>query len=86
MNNLVMQVRLFKVQTTNKCLLEEDKKILKSSFNLENNKKPDEEKIASFDKKKDYKLVKALENALITSSSSNINFTFHMQLLLSSQD
>jgi len=87
-NNLIIKVRLFKTQTTNECLLKEDEKILKSTFNLENDEKSDTEKIAAFDKKKNYELVRALEDALLTSSFSEVDAeaAFHIQLLVRMND
>ena len=67
MNSLIIKVRLLKAQTTNKHLLEENEKILKSLFNSENNKLNNEEVII-FDEKKNYELIKALENILLISS------------------
>ena len=77
-----MKVRLSETQTTNKCLFKENKKILKSTFDLENNKKLNTEEVIIFDKKKDYELVKALQDALLTSSLFKIDAetTFHIQL------
>ena len=80
-NSLITKVRLLKAQTTNEHLLKEDEKILKSSFDSENDELNSEE-IITFDKKKDYELVKALEDILLTSSSSEVDveITFHIQL------
>ena len=80
MNNLITKVRLLKAQTTNKCLLEEDEKILKSIFNSENNEKLNTEKIAVFDKKKNYELVRVLENILLILSlfKVDVKVTFHI--------
>ncbi len=86
MNSLIAQVRLSEIQVTNECFLEENEEILKPVFDQENNEKPDEEKIADFNKKKDYKLAKALENVLLISSSSDVESTFHVNLSLSSQN
>ncbi len=85
MNSFIAQVRLSEVQTMNECLLKENKKVLKLTFDQENNEKPDEKEIADFNKKKDYKLARTLENVLLTSSFSDVESTFHMNLLLSSQ-
>ena len=68
-----MKVRLSEAQTTNESLLEEDEKILKSSFNSKNNEKLNTEKIIIFDEKKNYELVRTLENALLTSSFFKID-------------
>jgi len=78
-NSLIIKVRLFKAQTTNKHLLEEDEKILKSSFDSENEKLNTEEVII-FNKKKDYKLVRVLENILLMLlfSKVDIEVTFHI--------
>ena len=78
-----MKIKLLKAQITNKCFLEEDEKILKLSFNLENDEKLNNEEIVTFDEKKNYKLVKALKNILLILSSFkiDIDITFHIQLL-----
>ena len=83
-----MKVRLFKAQATNESLLEEDEKILKSTFDSENNEKSDTEEVAAFDKKKDYKLVRILKNALLMSSLSEVDaeITFYIQLLIRMND
>ena len=90
MNSLITKIRLLKAQATNECLLEEDEKILKSSFNSKNNKKEksDNKKIAAFDKKKNYKLVKTLKNILLILlfSEINIEIIFHIQLLIRMND
>ena len=90
MNNLITKVRLLKAQTTNEHLLKEDEKILKSLFNSENNEKEksDDEKIITFDEKKDYELVRALENVLLTSSFSEVDAeaAFHIQLSVKIND
>ena len=80
MNNLIIKVRLLKAQTTNEHLLKEDEKILKSSFNSENNEKSDNEEIITFDKKENYELVRALEDTLLTSSffKINVKIIFHI--------
>ena len=54
MKSLIMKVRLLKAQTTNESLLEEDEKILKPTFNSENDEKSDTEEVVTFDEKKDY--------------------------------
>src|SRR5881396_3336958 len=72
MNNLIIKVRLFKAQTTNEHLLEKDEKILKSSFNLKDDES-DNEKIIVFDKKKNYELIRTLEDVLLTLSSSEVD-------------
>ena len=54
MNSLITKVRLPEAQTTNECLLEEDEKILKSSFNSENNEKLNNKEVTTFDEKKNY--------------------------------
>ena len=84
MNSLITKIRLSEAQTTNECLLKEDEKILKSSFNSENDEKSDNEEVITFDKKKDYKLVRALEDVLLTSSSFKVDveITFYIQLLI----
>ena len=86
-NNLIIKVKLSEAQTTNEHLLEEDEKILKSSFNSENNES-DSEEVATFDEKKDYELVRALEDALLMSSSFKVDveITFHIQLLIRMND
>ena len=77
--NLITKIRLSETQIINEHLFKEDEKILKSSFNLKNNKKLNNKKIIIFDKK-NYKLIKMLKNALFTLSFSevNIKFTFHI--------
>ena len=72
-NNLIIKVRLSKVQIINKSLLKKNEKILKSLFNSENNKKSDTKEVIIFDKKKNYKLIKALENTLLISLFFKIN-------------
>src|SRR5438045_773551 len=88
MKSLITKIRLFKAQTTNKSLLKEDEKILKSTFNSENDEKLNTEKVTAFDKKKDYELVRALENALLTLPPSEVDAeaTFHIQLLVRMND
>ena len=80
MNNLITKIRLSEAQTTNECFLEEDEKILKLSFNSENDEKSDNKEVITFDKKEDYELVRVLENALLTSLSFKIDveITFHI--------
>ena len=88
MKNLIIKIRLSETQTTNESLLKKDKKILKFTFNSENDEKSDTKEIITFDEKKDYKLVRTLENALLTLSFSEINvkITFHIQLLIRMND
>ena len=88
MKSLITKVRLSEAQITNECLLEEDEKILKSTFNSENNEKLNTEKVVTFDEKKDYELVRALEYALLTSSLSEVDvkITFHIQLSIRTND
>ena len=83
-----MKVKLFKAQTTNESFLEEDEKILKFIFDSENNEKSDTEEVITFDEKKDYELVRALEDALLTSSFSEVDAetAFHIQLLIRIND
>ena len=80
MNNLIIKVRLSEAQITNEHLLKEDEKILKSLFNSENNEKLNNEEVIIFDKKKDYKLVRTLEDILFMLSSSEVDveITFHI--------
>src|SRR6266487_5242797 len=75
MNNLIIKVRLSEAQTINEYLLEEDEKILKLSFNSENDEKEksDDEEIITFDEKEDYELVRALEDVLLMLSSSEVD-------------
>ena len=79
-NSLIIKVRLSETQIINEYLLEEDEKILKSSFNLENDEKLNIKKVITFDKKKDYKLIRALEDILLISSFSEVNVetAFHI--------
>src|SRR5213592_92112 len=82
MKSLITKIRLLKAQTTNESLLEENEKILKSTFDSENDEKSDTEEVAAFDKKKDYELIRALEDALLTSSLFKVDaeIAFHIQL------
>ena len=77
MKSLITKIRLLKTQTTNESLLEEDKKILKYTFDSENNEKSDTEKIIIFDEKKNYKLIRILEDALFISSLFKVNVKIH---------
>ncbi|SRR6266487_390012 len=88
MKSLIIKIRLSEAQTTNKCLLKKDEKILKSSFNSENDEKLNNKKIIIFDEKKDYELVRALEDVLLMllSSEVDIEITFHIQLLIRMND
>src|SRR5438034_4018849 len=88
MKSLIMKVRLLKAQTTNESLLEEDEKILKPTFNSENDEKSDIKEVVVFDKKKDYKLVRAFEDALLMLSLSEVDVetAFHVQLLVRTND
>ena len=88
MKSLITKIRLLKAQTTNESLLKEDEKILKSTFNSENDEKSDTEKVVAFDKKKNYELVRALEYALLMSSFSEVDAetAFHIQLLIRMND
>jgi len=87
-NSFIIRIRLSEAQTTNKHLLKEDKKILKSLFNLENDKKSNTKEVIIFNKKKDYKLVRVLENILLILSLSEVDvkITFHIQLLIRMND
>ena len=80
MKSLIIKVRLSETQIINKHLLKEDEKILKLSFNSKNNKKSDNKKIIIFDEKKDYELVRTLENILLISSifKIDIEIIFHI--------
>ena len=80
MNSLIIKIRLSEAQTTNEHLLEEDEKILKLLFNSENHEKSDNEEIIIFDKKKNYELVRILEDVLLTSSSFKVDVetAFHI--------
>ena len=90
MNSLITKVRLLKAQTTNECLLKEDEKILKSSFNSENDEKEklNDEEVAAFNKKKDYELVRVLEDILLILSffKVDVEVTFHIQLSIRTND
>ena len=83
-NNLIIKIRLSEIQTTNESLLKEDEKILKSSFDSENDEKSNTEEVITFDEKKDYELIKTLEDALLMLSLSEVDVkvTFHIQLLI----
>ncbi len=82
MNSLIIKVRLLKAQITNEHLLKKDEKILKLLFNSENDEKEksDDEEVIIFDKKKNYELVRALEDILLMSSffKVDIKVTFHI--------
>ena len=88
MNNLIIKVRLSEAQTTNECFLEEDEKILKSSFDSENDEKLNNEEIIIFDKKENYELVRILKNTLLILLffKVDIKITFHIQLLIRIND
>src|SRR5438034_597699 len=90
MNSLITKIRLSEAQTTNECLLEEDEKILKLSFNSENDEKEksDDEEIAAFDEKENYELVRVLEDVLFMLSFSEVDaeVTFHIQLSIRTND
>ena len=75
-----MKIRLSEAQTTNESLLEEDEKILKSIFDSENDEKLNTEEVVAFDEKKDYELVRALKDALITLSlfKVDVKITFYI--------
>ena len=79
-NNLIIKVRLSKVQIINKSLLKKNEKILKSSFNSENDEKLNTEEVITFNKKKDYELVRVLENTLLILlfSEVDIEIVFHI--------
>ena len=87
-NSLITKIRLFKTQTINEYLFKKNEKILKFTFNSENDEKSDTEEVAAFDKKKDYKLVRILKNALLMSSLSEVDaeITFYIQLLIRMND
>ena len=77
-----MKIKLLEAQTTNKNFLKKDEKILKSTFNSENDEKLNTEKVVAFDEKKNYELVRTLENALLILLFSEVDaeITFHIQL------
>ncbi len=75
-NSFIIKVRLSEVHIINEYFLEENKKILKSTFDSENDKKLNIKKVIIFDKKKNYELVRILENALLTSLFSEINIEY----------
>jgi len=72
-NNLIIKIRLLKAQITNEHLLKENEKILKSSFDSENNEKSDNEKVITFDKKENYELIRALKDTLLILSFFKID-------------
>ena len=80
MKNLIMKVKLFKIQITNECFFKKNEKILKFIFDSENNEKSNTEEIIIFDKKKNYKLIRTLENALLILSffKVDVKITFHI--------
>jgi hypothetical protein len=88
MKSFITKIRLFKAQIINKRFLEENEKILKSTFNSENNEKLNIKKITAFNKKKNYKLIRTLENILLISlfSKVDIKITFHVQFLIRIND
>ena len=88
MKSLITKIRLFEAQITNECLLEEDEKILKSTFDSENNEKLNIKEVAAFDEKKDYELVRALEDALLMLSffKVDVKTAFHVQLSVRTND
>ena len=57
MKSLIMKVRLSEAQTTNESFLKKNEKILKSTFNSENDEKLNTEEVVAFNKKKNYELV-----------------------------
>jgi hypothetical protein len=69
---------LFKIQATNKYLLEKNEKILKLSYDNKPNEKSDET-IVDFDEKEIFELAKILKNTYLIFLSSNVNFAFHVQ-------
>ena len=73
MNNFIIKIRLSEAQIINEYLLKEDEKILKSSFNSENNEKLNNKEVIIFNEKEDYKLVRALEDALLMLSSFKVD-------------
>ena len=88
MNSLIIKVKLSEAQITNEYFLEEDEKILKLSFNSENNEKSNNKKVIIFNKKENYKLVRTLKDILLTSSSSEVDveIAFHIQLPVRTND
>jgi hypothetical protein len=88
-NSLVARIILSKAQVSNKSLLEEDEEVLEPSHDENNGEFNDEEAVADFNEKKNYKLTQALEKALgALSISSSSESAFHIQLLvnLNNQD
>ena len=75
-------------QASNEHLLEEDEEILKLSFDPENNEELNNEEVATFDEKKDYELIRVLEDTLLISlfSEVDVKTTFHIQLLVRMND
>src|SRR5438034_795303 len=88
MKSLITKIRLSKAQITNEYLFEKDEKILKSTFISENNEKLNTKEIITFDEKKNYKLIRALKDTLLTLSFSEVNaeITFHIQLSVRMND
>ena len=88
MNNLITRIRLSEAQTTNEYLLKKNEKILKSTFDSENDEKLNTEEVIVFDEKKDYELVRILENILLILSFSEVDveIIFHVQFLIRMND
>ena len=82
MNNLIVKIEIPETEVTNECILKEDVKILKTSFDLDEKSDLDEklenEIIAEFDEKKNFKLAKALEKALSYFTTSSTESAFHV--------
>ena len=74
MNTLITKIEISETEVTNKQILKEDEKIMKTSFD----EKSDNEIIAEFDEKKDFELAKTLEKALFNLTTSSTKFTFHV--------
>ena len=90
MNNLIVKIQLSETQITNESLLEEDEKVLEPIHHdeNENDEESDDEVITDFNEKEDFELTQTLKKALqlLTSSSFNVEFIFHIQLSLKSND
>ena len=78
-----MWIEFSEAQTTNKSLLEKDKKILELLYKYKLDKKPDKP-ITDFNKQKDFKLAETLENTLLILFLSDNKFVFYIQLLVKS--
>jgi hypothetical protein len=88
MDNMIARIELPETQAANENILEEDEEVLEPSQD-ENDEEFDDEVIANFDEKKDFKLAQALEEALALGAlptSPPFKSAFHVQLPVKSTD